>query len=140
MSADDEIVVGYWNIRGLAAPLRAMVLFAGKPLTAPCYQTLATGDASRKWNYSQWKAAKAKLKPTCPLINLPYVQIGDTLVTQSNACFAFLGRRLGLWGRGEAEEIECEMYLCESTSSVLGVAIRMSHPPSFSFDVCHVCH
>ena len=39
---------------------------------------------------------------------------GAQVVAQSNACMAFLGRRLGLWGTTEAEASACEAALCEA--------------------------
>ena len=40
---------------------------------------------------------KESLKAKNALINLPYVKDGDLLVSQSNACTAYLGRKLGMW-------------------------------------------
>jgi hypothetical protein len=39
---------------------------------------------------------------------------GDVLVCQSNACYSFLGRKLGLWGATEMDIIACEQLLCEA--------------------------
>jgi len=55
------------------------------------------------------RAASARLYPAGalkvknPLINLPYLTDGadaSIVVTQSNACLQYLGRKLQLYGRG----------------------------------------
>jgi hypothetical protein len=38
---------------------------------------------------------------------------GSVLVSQSNACFAYLGRKFGLWGNNVDEVTQCEQLLCE---------------------------
>ena len=38
-----------------------------------------------------------------PLMNLPYVIDGETVITQSNACFLYLGRKFNLNGKNEDE-------------------------------------
>jgi glutathione S-transferase len=62
---------------------------------------------------SEWLSKKPDLKEKNPLMNLPYVIHGDRVVTQSNACFSYLGRLLNLWGQTEDEVVECEELLCE---------------------------
>jgi glutathione S-transferase/dienelactone hydrolase len=110
----DPITIGYWAIQGLAAPLRMMVLFAEVPLRVRSYKTTQNQDGS--YNKDSWmKNAKPLLAKKHPLINLPYVIDGEMVVSQSNACLAYLGRRLGLWGRTFKEEVECEELLCEVT-------------------------
>jgi hypothetical protein len=62
---------------------------------------------------SEWFSQKPALKEKNPLMNLPYVIHGDRVITQSNACFSYLGRQLGLWGKTEDEVTDCEQLLCE---------------------------
>ena len=63
---------------------------------------------------STWLSVKKPaLKAKNPLINLPYVVDGEVVVSQSNACLSYLGRKLGLWGGNEAEVSLCEQLLCE---------------------------
>lgn len=38
---------------------------------------------------------------------------GDIIVSQTNACFSYVGRKLGLWGDTPLEVIICEEVLCE---------------------------
>ena len=41
------------------------------------------------------------LKQLNPLINLPYLIDGDVIVSQSNACFTYLGRKFDMLGKYE---------------------------------------
>lgn len=112
------ITVGYWSIRGLGAPLRMMVMYAGAPLNAmctPCRPKVDEDGKSAGWDFSDWFGSrKPQLKSENPLINLPYVRIGDgALVTQSNACLTHVARHLGLLGSNETETSQCEQLLCE---------------------------
>jgi len=111
VNSAEGITVGYWTIRGLGAPLRAMVMYAGVPLNNVMYDTKELSDGTL--DRSAWSIAKPALKAKCPLINLPYIIDGDRIVSQSNACLSYLGRRLNLWGKTPDEVSDCEMLLCE---------------------------
>ena len=106
MAAFEPVTVGYWTIRGLGAPLRMMVMYAGAPLDAVNYDLRVSSDG--KFDASDWFSEKKKLKEQNPLINLPYVIYDGHIISQSNACLTFLGRKLGLWGRDDGEIVQCE--------------------------------
>lgn len=116
ISKDETVTVGYWSIRGLGAPLRMMVMYANNT-TQSCVLKAINYDLKEKegggWDGSEWFGKKQPLKEKNPLMNLPYVQDGDVLVSQSNACFQYLGEKLGLWGKSRADEIKCMELLCE---------------------------
>lgn len=114
MAETDEITVGYWAIRGLAAPLRMMVMFAGRPLKSVHYECVSNVEKNG-FDHSAWFSVKDQLKAENPLVNLPYVQVGNgPLVAQSNACFQYLGRTLGLMGDSDMEYCQVEQLLCEA--------------------------
>ena len=92
------ITIGYWNIRGLAAPLRMLASYAGptsacRPPRAPFrtfdprsgedyideqHENHQNDDGS--WGRCDWFAhRKPELKRLNPLINLPYVIDGDVV-------------------------------------------------------------
>lgn len=98
-----EVKLGYWGIRGLAAPLRMILEYKEVKYTDEQY---TDGD---KW----FKEDKPELLKKNPLANLPYIVAGETVVTQSNACFSYLGMRLGLSGRDPATRFNNEQLLCE---------------------------
>lgn len=117
MAAPKELEVGYWSIRGLGAPCRMMVLYAGVDLKAANYDAVPTPEGT--YDRSDWGGAngeKQRLIKKNPLINLPYVIDAerDVIVTQSNACMAYLGRRLNLLGSTEKEHADCDQLLSEA--------------------------
>lgn len=107
--------VGYWNMRGLGAPLRMMCFFSNTTFKAECWIL----SADMNYKASSWFATQKPIyKERQAMINLPYVIDFDTdgseiFVTQSNACLAYLGRKLGLWGNNAREISMCEVLLCE---------------------------
>lgn len=103
--------MGYWGIRGLAAPIRMMLMHKRIPFRNVCYdlEVKPEGGFSTTW-FSQDKPG---LKAKNPLVNLPYIIDGDLIISQSVACLAHLGKKYGLWGATEAEDIICQELLCE---------------------------
>ena len=103
---------GYWNIKGLGAPLRMLLCWANVPFTATMYDVKML--EGRGLDAKGWFGPKKALKEKNPFVNLPYVAAGDdVLVSQSNACFSFLGRELNMMGQSPNELIMCETLLCE---------------------------
>jgi glutathione S-transferase len=107
--------VGYWNMRGLGSPLRMMCFFSKTTFKAECWTLSADID----YKSSAWFSTQKPIyKERQALINLPYVIDFDSdgseiMITQTNACMAHLGRKLGLWGVNVKEISMCEMLLCE---------------------------
>lgn len=111
--ACEKIEIGYWSIRGLGAPLRMMAEYAGAAYTAKCYDLKEKEGGG--WDGSAWFGAKVALQAVNPLINLPYVKDADgTIVSQTNACFVFLGEKWGLVGATPVERARCLELLCEA--------------------------
>jgi glutathione S-transferase len=116
------IEIGYWNIRGLAAPLRMMCMYAKAPFTQRAYGLDGSFDRSA------WLVIdKPALKEKNPFINLPYVKDGDVLVSQSNACLAYLGRKFGFWGNNDEQVVMCETMMCEITD-IRNAVVGFSYP------------
>ena len=116
---DDEprFVLGYWSIRGLAAPLRMMLCAAKVNHWVVMYDATDGG-----WNRDSWLHDKAWLRDEHnPFMNLPFLidtKYGDddpttTIVNQTNAIFAYLGRELNMLGRNRLETTKCEELLAE---------------------------
>ena len=106
-----SLEVGYWSIRGLAAPLRMMCEYAAVDYNPKTYELQAQEGGG--WDASAWFGVKPALVVRNALMNLPYVIDGDVVVSQTNACFAYLGRKLGLYGANDLETLKCEQVLCE---------------------------
>jgi glutathione S-transferase len=88
-----------------------MVMFSNTPLHCENYDLLEKPEGG--WDLSCWLDNKILLKEKNPLINLPYVVDGDNVISQSNACFTYLGRKLNMMGASPEEMSECEQLLCE---------------------------
>eukprot|EP00747_Dinoflagellata_sp_TGD_P107665 gnl/TRDRNA2_/TRDRNA2_170187_c0_seq1.p1 gnl/TRDRNA2_/TRDRNA2_170187_c0~~gnl/TRDRNA2_/TRDRNA2_170187_c0_seq1.p1 ORF type:complete len:275 (+),score=44.93 gnl/TRDRNA2_/TRDRNA2_170187_c0_seq1:126-950(+) len=105
------VVVGYWKIRGLAAPIRMLCEYAGANYEVKLYDVTAKDGGG--WDVSAWFDAKPELKAKNSLMNLPYVTDGDMTISQTVACFKYLGQKYGLAGSNPKEEIKVDQVLCE---------------------------
>jgi len=88
LKKSSPLTLGYWKIRGLAAPPRMMMYYAGQPFVNKAFGD----DAKTAWFGGDKKALAVKNG----LINLPYVIDGEEVVTQSNSVLVYLGQRLGI--------------------------------------------
>jgi len=103
--------VGYWDIRGLGAPLRMICEYAEAKYNPVMYAL--TGKPG-SWNGDSWfKDAKPGLLAKNSLTNLPYIVDGDKVISQSNACLKYLGRKFDLNGKDEVEVMKGEQCLCQ---------------------------
>jgi len=65
------------------------------------------------WDRSEWFSVKPELQAKNGLINLPYVDDDGFIVTQSNACLTYLGRKFGLLGQTDKEMAYVEQCLSQ---------------------------
>jgi len=79
---------GYWKIRGLAAACRMMFFYKKQKFIDKSYGE----DAKDAW----FGKDKPTLAAKNSLINLPYIEDSDSVVTQSNSCLVYLGQKLGV--------------------------------------------
>lgn len=94
-----DLVIGYHLIRGLGAPCRMMCYYKSAPFTNVGYGA----DMKEAW-FGGTKPELAK-KNSC--INLPYVLDGDKVITQSNTCLLYLGKKLGIDNEADFFENHC---------------------------------
>merc|ERR1712168_1172478 len=87
------ITLAYWDIRGLAQPIRMLLEYSGADYKDIRYKC---GDPPG-FDLSDWTNVKFKLGLDFP--NLPYCIDGDIKVTLSNAILRYLGRKFGLDGK-----------------------------------------
>jgi hypothetical protein len=90
-----------------------MVMYRNVPLRSETYDCKEGVDG--KFTIVAWTEHKPALKDKHPLMNLPYVidHASGKIVTQTNACFLFLGRKLKMLGKSEDDLCDCEQLLCE---------------------------
>eukprot|EP00656_Telonema_subtile_P057690 TRINITY_DN9549_c0_g1_i1.p1 TRINITY_DN9549_c0_g1~~TRINITY_DN9549_c0_g1_i1.p1 ORF type:complete len:264 (+),score=83.04 TRINITY_DN9549_c0_g1_i1:93-884(+) len=114
---DSSPTLGYHAIRGLAAPLRMMFFYSGQNFTNVAYGA----DMKETW-FGEDKPVKLESN-AC--INLPYIQDGDKLITQSNTCLLYLGKKLGI--DSEASFFDNHMVL-DQTMDLRNDLMRVVYP------------
>ncbi|XP_068228427.1 glutathione S-transferase Mu 2-like [Palaemon carinicauda] len=90
-------ILGYWNIRGLAQPIRFVLEYVGEGYDEKFFEFGPAPDFDR----SCWTSVKYNLDLQLP--NLPYYIADDVKLTQSNAIIRHLGRKFDLCGKTERE-------------------------------------
>ena len=112
-----DITLGYWGIRGLAQPIRFMLVAAGVSFSEV---RLGLGEDGSQLDQIDENLDWDKLRPTLdmPFPNLPYLidNGGDTPVrlSQSNAILRYLARRYDFYGDNENERIEIDVLQDEA--------------------------
>ena len=121
MRKSNIITVGYWSTKGLGSVCRMVVLYSGYSLKAKNYRLLPiVKDDSLTYDGSEWhEEDKINLKKRNSLINLPYIELTNSdgtelLISQSNACLSFLGRKFNMFGKNEVDVSQCEQLLLET--------------------------
>ena len=126
-----ELVVSYWAIRGLGAPLRMMAFFSEHPnVNIVCHDAGDPSDAAT-YKAAWFDDAKPDLLKRNAMINLPYIidtlpcgaegeeeggckEATTLVVTQTNACIAYLGEKFGLQGATVVERARVQQVLCQT--------------------------
>uniref|UniRef100_A0A8C1YX15 glutathione transferase n=1 Tax=Cyprinus carpio TaxID=7962 RepID=A0A8C1YX15_CYPCA len=100
------VKLAYWDIRGLAQPIRLLLEYTGTKYEEKFY---TCGEAPT-YDKSCWFNEKDKLGMDFP--NLPYLEDGDTKVVQSNAIMRYIARKHNLCG--ETEEAQMRVDILEN--------------------------
>lgn len=82
---NDQIILGYWNIRGLAHSIRLLLRHVNANFKEELYDEM---------NMDTWKNVKPSLNVDFP--NLPYIFDGKVKISQSVAILRHLGRKFNL--------------------------------------------
>ena len=128
-------ILGYWSIRGLAAPIRMMLSAAQVNHWCVLYDS-DNGDETQYMNDKTWLQTEYSA-----LMNLPFLIYHnsetdqDSVLTQTNAIMQFLGRELGMLGRNAYEMAVCEELLCE-LMDLRDNMIRFAYPGWKDFSNC----
>merc|ERR1711872_592073 len=96
-------VLCYWDIRGLAQPIRLLLTYTGTDFED---KMLSCGPAPG-FDKSCWFDNKYSLGLDFP--NLPYYIDGDIKITQSNAILRYIARKNDLVGKNETEKAMVDM-------------------------------
>ncbi|XP_077190307.1 glutathione S-transferase Mu 1-like isoform X1 [Paroedura picta] len=114
------IILGYWDIRGLAHAIRLLLEHTGTAYEDKQY-SCGEGKESCLWivflpsqpfkapdfDTSAWTNVKNNLGLDFP--NLPYLIDGETKITQSNAIIRYIARKHNMCGESEDEIIRVDM-------------------------------
>lgn len=98
-----KIVLAYWDIRGLAQPIRMLLGYLGEDFEDKMF---SCGEAP-DFDKTCWTNIRETLGFDFP--NLPYLTDGDIKITQSNAIMRYLGRKNGMDGENETEKIRVDI-------------------------------
>ncbi|XP_078276600.1 glutathione S-transferase Mu 3-like [Rhinoraja longicauda] len=118
------MTLGYWDIRGLAQPIRLLLEHTGTAYEEKFY---SCGDAPT-YDRSGWIDVKTKLGLDFP--NLPYLIDGDTKISQSNAIMRHIARKNKLVPKTDAEKIRVDLLENQAMDFRMGFA-RMCYNPDF---------
>ncbi|XP_051890644.1 glutathione S-transferase Mu 1-like [Pristis pectinata] len=119
-----SMILGYWDIRGLAQPIRLLLEYTGTTYEEKFY---SCGDAPT-YDSSSWTDVKMKLGLDFP--NLPYLIDGDTKLSQSNAIMRYIARKHKLVGETDEEKVRVDMLENQAMDFRVGFA-RLSYNPDF---------
>lgn len=98
---DGKPTLVYWDICGLAAPIRLALATAGVDFVDVRVDCGPLGDAYK----SMWFGFKPNLELVLGFPNLPYLLDGDVALSQSNAILRYIGRKHGLTGESASLHI-----------------------------------
>ncbi|GAB6026916.1 hypothetical protein CHUAL_013560 [Chamberlinius hualienensis] len=95
--------LAYWNIRGLAQPIRLLLTYAGEDFEDKLYET---GPAP---NYDKSGWFKEKFTFNLDFPNLPYYIDDKYRLTQSSTIICYLARKYNLAGTNEDERVRAQL-------------------------------
>nr|XP_035938517.1 glutathione S-transferase Mu 3-like [Halichoerus grypus] len=117
------MVLGYWEIRGLAHTILILLEFTGTSYEEKQY---TCGEAP-EYDISQWLDVKFKLDLDFP--NLPYLMDGKNKITQSNAILRYIARKHNMCGETEEENIRVDITEKQIMDFPLSLLIRLCYSP-----------
>eukprot|EP00918_Siedleckia_nematoides_P082663 GHVU01181162.1.p1 GENE.GHVU01181162.1~~GHVU01181162.1.p1 ORF type:complete len:231 (-),score=54.54 GHVU01181162.1:923-1615(-) len=106
MSKPTPVTFGYWNIRGLAQPIRLLMEYLKVEYKDRQYNVAQLPDGT--WDRSEWTKEKETLGMSFP--NLPYLLDGDVKISESIAIMRHLVRKYKpeLMGKTDPERAQVD--------------------------------
>jgi len=118
-------ILGYWNVRGLAEPIRYLLAYTE---TKCEYCDYVTGDAP-EYDKSCWLSVKETIG--LPFPNLPYYIDGDVKLTQTMAILRHIARKHNLCGTTEEEMMRADVIAGEAMDFIAGFIKFTYFSPDF---------
>lgn len=125
MASQKKPILGYWNIRGLAHPIRFLLHHAGVDFEDKLYNCGPPPELNR----DEWLSDKAKLDADFP--NLPYYIDNDITLTQSSAIIHYLAAKHGLGGKNIADQARCDL-IAEQVRDYSVDFFKLAYSPTFN--------
>jgi glutathione S-transferase len=112
-----DITLGYWGIRGLAQPIRFLLISANVPFSEVRLGVLQDGTLLNENKEGEdWGSVRSTLD--MPFPNLPYLidtsWASPVRLSQSNAILRYLARRFDFYGDSETDRIEIDILQDEA--------------------------
>lgn len=117
------LTLGYWDIRGLAAPIRYLLEYAGVQYTDKLYKA---GPPPTFEN--DWLSEKPTLDMHFP--NLPYILDGDVKLAQSEVIMRYLAAKHNLKGKTEKDQLMAELLASQVRDNHMAF-VRIVYNPQF---------
>jgi glutathione S-transferase len=95
------VTLGYWNIRGLAERIRLVLEY----LQIPYNQVIFTPEQEDEW----FSKIKPQFLEKNPAANLPYLQDGEKVISESDAIIVYLcfkANRADLLGENADDQVQ----------------------------------
>lgn len=114
---DATITLGYWGIRGLAQPIRSLLVCAEVPFSEVRLGVFPDGTLMNEdQEDDDWAQVRATLE--MPFPNLPYLidesEGTPVQMSQSNAILRYLARRYDYYGSSELERVAIDVLQDEA--------------------------
>ncbi|CAN7986091.1 unnamed protein product [Ixodes pacificus] len=114
--------LGYWNVRGLAQPIRNLLIYKGVNFEDKRY----TFGPPPNFDRFDWHGEKHSLGLKFP--SLPYYIDGNVRLTQSIAILRYLARKHDLAAKTDAETAELDMLEQQAKDLSWGLAMTALNP------------
>jgi len=118
------VQLAYWDIRGLAQPIRFLLEYTGTDWEDKYYVT----GPGPTYDKSCWFSVKFNLGLDFP--NLPYLVDGDLKLTQTKAILKYIARKHDLLGKTEQEQIRIDLVDCQN-DDMRGAFTGLCYNPDF---------
>jgi len=115
-------LLGYWDIRGRAHPLRLILSYTGVKFDEKRYDLT---------DFSEW-FEKDKVQLPLDFPNLPYYIDEDVKLSQTLAILAYIGRKHGLDGSNAIERSTMDLAV-EQTRDMFDTMVKIAYPPGNPF-------
>jgi len=111
-----RFIIAYWSIRGLAAPIRAMLSAAQINHKVALYDEKELGETAM-WDMKSYVTDKKWLREEFnAFMNLPFLVDchKGIVIAQTNAIFLYLSRELNMCGKDSVQQAKIDEMMCET--------------------------